>query len=932
LNIFIFNARSVVNKIDELKFYCLLHKVDILLVTESWANVENAPDVLLSLDGDYFVFRSDRDSNYRGGGGCFILVSRNLCPSLLFSMSFSIYIQLVAINIAFDTFSLAICCVYRAPLSSVSDTDELVQFLASKFNIDSPPFIIAGDFNMKEIGWDNLSKTGLSCPSYGEFVNYIVDNSIDQLITEPTRGSNILDIVLTNSHHKIGSCSLDVPFFGSDHQTVALSFNVAQKRSKILSRSSKNFYLADYDLINSFLASINWTVFFADYFEVDSMYSAFLDVVYFLIDKFVPNITCKRRRRSYPPYLFKLVKKVRFWYKRIGWGGRRCRKNYKSAVKNLRGSLAQLNANLEFKLSRSRNVKKFFQHVNRKLKVPSDIGPVEDAKGKLIFDEFDVADVFSLYFNSVYVDHPPETDLSSNISSGGFSLNYIEFFATDIFDILSSLPPRVSFSPDGLPYIFLKNCAVSLVSPLVHLFNRSMLTGKVPSLWKTAIVNPIFKKGKKSVVSNYRPIALTCSLAKVMERLVIKSLRNYFEVNGFFSSSQHGFIERKSTCSILLETVCQWQSSVLSGNFIDCAYIDFRKAFDLVPIPHLLFKLRSYGVGGCVIDWINDFLSNRVQAVKIKNCLSRFLPVKSGVAQGTVGGPFYFSVYINDLPSSLPPGAFCFLFADDLKVYSINNSPPLQEIVDAVLKWSDKWLLPVAHNKTDLIHFGKNNPRLKLLVAGNIIYPSSVVRDLGVFVSENLTFDYYLDKITLAAHRRANLIYRSFSRKNVKLLARLFTVYVRPLLEYNSVIWSPSSVKYVNLVENVQRRFTKRICSQVNSSLTYPERLKFLNLESFEFRRFYFDLFVLFKILKGYINVDFSKIVTLSQNIGRTRSCNLYKLLKGWPNSHAYALRIFDHWNSIPQSLFSSVSPAAFMSQLKKLPPDWLKFSSRIKE
>ena len=111
----------------------------------------------------------------------------------------------------------------------------------------------------------------------------------------------------------------------------------------------------------------------------------------------------------------------------------------------------------------------------------------------------------------------------------------------------------------------------------------------------------------------------------------------------------------------------------------------------------------------------------------------------------------------------------------------------------------------------------------------------NMMRDLGVVVDSHLCFSEHIANIVRKAHQRANLIHRCFTSKNSDLLVKAFKVYVRPILEFNSPVWSPSLSKDILLIESVQRKFTKRIPSM--SGLTYYSRLQVLGLKSLEIRR-----------------------------------------------------------------------------------------------
>ena len=100
---------------------------------------------------------------------------------------------------------------------------------------------------------------------------------------------------------------------------------------------------------------------------------------------------------------------------------------------------------------------------------------------------------------------------------------------------------------------------------------------------------------------------------------------------------------------------------------VDSIYLDFAKAFDSVPHQRLVNKVKSYGITGNLLEWIESFLSNRFQTVKVNGSTSYPSPVHSGVPQGSVLGPLLFILYINDLPECIESDSY--LFADDTKIF-----------------------------------------------------------------------------------------------------------------------------------------------------------------------------------------------------------------------------------------------------------------------
>jgi hypothetical protein len=727
--------------------------------------------------------------------------------------------------------TLRLINVYRPPALLLTDSRGLLCELFALSAV-SYPVTIVGDFNFCNIDWS--IPTGTFTPDL-EFLEFLSQCSFTQLVSEPTRHSRILDLVLANAQI-VSDVVVGNPFANSDHRCV--TFSVLSEAFSPEPIMFLDFKRCDSRSIEHFLYNIDWHSLSRDHSELDDFYECFVDIVRSLIHKFVP-FSYSNAVEDYPLHIQKL-----FSYRENLFShhiSERIRNKIAIVNKSINREIAKFRRNQINKYFSKGCSKRFYSYISKFTKSGVHVPPLF-YESKNYFSDGAKANCLGQYFKSVYVlNHTP---LLKQSPPADILNDTPLLFPYQVFDILSHCKLSNNTSPDSIPFIFLNKFALTLSLPVSLIFNRSFVSGTVPSLWCQAIVLPLHKKGSKDCPSNYRPISLTCSLARICEKVVRKHILSFLNRKNIISESQHGFCRRKSIETNLLEYLDDVTASLDCGKCTDSIYLDFAKAFDTVPHNVLLDKLVRIGISGSVLSWISSFLSNRSFRVKINSSFSDSFPVTSGVPQGSVLGPTLFLLFINDLPDFCKTDDVTIkLFADDLKIYCPIVRPThsnLQTCLNKLYDWCSLNALYLSPGKSSVLHLGLANPRAVYLYDNSPIpVAESSVRDLGVLIDPLLKFDCHISSIVSRARQRLFLLLKAVKSRNPVLLKRLFVIYVRPILEFASIVFSPHLKCQIEKLESVQRLATRIILSRSHFGvkLSYEERLLNLNLETLVSRR-----------------------------------------------------------------------------------------------
>lgn len=839
ISLVLFNARSILNKLDALRTLVTTSDIDLLLVTETWLNADTPID-LISLTG-YHTFRANRLN--RRGGGCLVYVKSPLKASPIGHPTLEAVADSVWLSVTLSDGPILIGCIYRPPNSEPTDLQHIIEAFNTFVGIPACGRLIAGDFNLPNICWLSLSAPSnlhnfMSCLQVGNWIQHVLS---------PTRGPNILDLVFTSALPLSHTSVLD-HFPGSDHRIIMCSFSAYLPTTKHGPRD--NFRLADWKKLHHHIRCSNWDAFFL---TNDPQISA--NVLYSNLSQCLQNIHQGTELGSKKkPLTIKLQEK----YSKLHQAYHKSKdffilmqlRRLSQYIQN-RAETIRVNQERAALADPNSNWKLSVIYKSRTPKQPSQPCQVTLPDNTILRNPKDIADAFNDHFASNLTSDSlqPPTHLPHNTAP---TLPTIFITLGDITRLLPKFKTSYHPGPDGLPPVVFTLKGTDIPILLLNTFTLSLKCSVFPSQWKTSYIIPRHKKGPSHRLDNYRPINLTPIVSRLFETIIKEKLMLHLMSNDLINVRQYGFMKQRSCLTCQYDFLNIVTHEIDKSNAIIIIFLDMTKAFDRVPHKLLLSKMRNFGIDSSLLQWFASFLSDRHQVVNIDGYLSQRKPVTSGVIQGSVLGPLLFLMYINDVFNVIRHGT-PYLFADDIKiVYSFHphNLPNTLHLIQADLQslenWCTVWRMNFSADKCSYLSY-KCTIQPGTLTLNNIpILGSTSVRDLGLQYSCTFNFSEYTSTQIARAQRTIGLVKHEIILPGSKMI--IYRSHVRPLLEYCHIIFSCIRKQDRVAIENVQRSFTKYLFGP-STQLSYHQRCQLLKIEPLWLRRVKLNLCFLFKLI-----------------------------------------------------------------------------------
>ena len=915
------NAQSILGKLQELSAYAADEGPDFILLTESWCNPSiNNTD--LSIPGYQLEneLRRDRSDTLNGLGGGLIVYSKNglkILPGDNLENDFHQYVQFKVLT---SSEPVNIILAYRPPSSSIENLEQLCSLVKNM----PKNTIIIGDINLPHIDWT----TGQADSKGRRLYEVVMEENVEQLVRFPTHDKgNTLDLVLTNMASNIISVTEDGKLGKSDHCVIITEVRIP-KRSEKNRKKILNWKKADYHQIKEYLAKVDWNEVLTRQ-SVNEAWEAFKNEIKIATAKFVPFSTIKRK--STPKWLtrenVRLVRqKKRAWKIYKLYNSIESRDRYKDLESQVKKKIMNAKRGMEKKLANSNdnNGRQFANYIKSKTKTRTSIGPIKSREGILKSDEKDMADELNSFFASVFTEEDGARCEDNNRETNA-NFSEVNITESKVRGKILKLKTHSAAGPDGIGPQILREAVNELTKPLATIYKLSLETGQVPEDWKKARVTPIYKKGAKGDPGNYRPVSLTCISCRILESILKDDMMSHLSINGLIKDSQHGFLQGKSCTTNLIVFMDKLTKIIDSGKAADVFYLDFAKAFDKVPHSKLLMKMRRKGINGKVYRWIEAWLADRTQTVKVGDAESRPSKVKSGVPQGSVLGPPLFDIFIDDLDECATLIELLIKFADDTKgikeINGVGDGEKLQETLDNLVRWAKKWGMQYNIPKCKIMHLGRNNPMYVYKMEGRQLEVVEEEKDIGVIVHKSLKPSKQCRRAAGTATAVLRQLARNFHYRDRNIFRKLYIQYVRPHLEFASPAWSPWLKEDKEVLEKVQIKAVGMISGLKGKD--YKEKCTEVGIDTLETRREKQDLLETFKIMKNPEATGRILQGTQARAGAVTRTAaEPYNIAVERARldirKHSFTGRVPERWNKLPASVKSSETIQMFKTAMKK--------------
>jgi hypothetical protein len=913
----------------------LNYKFDVMVIGETKLK-STFPKSLYNLTGyDMYIscrkcFKNSKGKSV-GGGGLLLYVKKDIIVTN--HETYSTSFEKISFNMCLNKQKLKLVTYYRPPESQkIRNIDDFIADVEKEISDEKERIMLVGDVNIDVL--DNCKYAKEYKNLMGAYNMKIVNKNVTRDVSE-----KIIDHVAINFDDKchifVHTISLDKNF--TDHNMIITTI----EDMKVLKPKPqwRSYDRLDYEKLNEHMNDSQKLKDILRINDVNVIAQSLTEITQDAIKSCTTKFRIKtKNENNLIPWLNRRIKKVQDEKRKIRKKLKRKRycqetkEQFKIISQKLKMTIKTEEKKFCYKNLMVKDPKVLWRNLNSILGKKSNdvISSICDTNGKIMMNKAEIAESFNQYF----IESVNETVSSISESRKSFKFislpNSMGLDETDEMEVKNAINSlkNVSAGNDGIKPQVVKFLQNHLSLPMCHLINRMFLTGIYPDIFKTAIVIPINKSGKKNDISDYRPVSILNSFNKIVEKVLYRRIMNFVTKNKIIYCKQYGFREKSNTEVAAIELIHDIRQNLDKKKKVSLIMMDVKKAFDSVSTCQLVKALERSGIRGIVLNLIKNYLTNRKQVVKVGEHISKPRNVSNGVVQGGTLGSLLFLIFINEM-SQISLNGTLYLYADDALIL---NTHEKNDQIDGIVRNDVRKVIDflntkrLALNETKTTYMIIHSPYQKLSDSDEITVNDhftmkrcTTAKYLGLVLDEHLKFDEHCKLLESKLTSSAGILWRMRNKLPVHIKKTIYHTLFESHLLYMNTLWGNACENVIKPLQSIQNRALRSVFNlerRFNRIKMYSHHVE--NCLPIRGINYLLTSTYIYKNLHGNIlsNIKLSKTINR-----RGRSSQQNEIQCSSSNSHyghksitSFGVKIF---NNLPTDLKNLKHPAAFKWALR---------------
>ena len=921
------NINGLTHKLDELRLLIASTDLDVLALTETHLSNDIHDNELII--ENYNILRNDRNNGLTPWGGTAIYFNESLSAHEFTSDH---DIEATWIDITIKGQKLLVGSVYRPPKDNafLQKFNRALNEVSHRSNI-----IVFGDFNI------DISKTAkLPEPALTHSYKSILRaNKLKNVITEYTRVTDstksLIDHVLASDCSKLLSSGTYDPCL-SDHRLIFAVMKLKRQRKSPTFKTVKNYKNVDWKKVQTEMLETPWWV-TSTFDDVDDSYWAWKSLYNQILSNHVKERKVKVRAESHPWMNSDIRKQMNHRYKLLVLAQKTNKGSlqwtlYKQARNKCTALLRKAKSDYwKNKFDNSTSTKEFWSLVKsfQGQQTRSKIGPIKDDGGKILTCDHEKSNTLNKYFATIGKKMseplPPPQPIEVNNAAPHCS-PVIEIDRSDLSKQFKKLThPSKASGIDNISARDLHSIGEPIIDSLMTIFNKSIDTLNIPSIWKRSKVKCLHKKGSKLECENYRPISLLSIPSKLMESIICRNLDYHLQSHNLLNEGQWGFRKQRSTILALLNMTEKWRYLLDNNHHVGILFLDYRKAFDSVNHEVIDHKLLKHGINGDLHKWIMNYLSERSQITVVNGKSSDMELVDTGVPQGSLIGPRAFTLTVNDCPD-ISEDFDTDLFADDnTSACSDKNLDTMfvkvQHMSNELSLWSSTARLSIHPLKSTLLVLSPKafiGPLPVVTLDGVPLTIKKNAKCLGVKIDNKLSWKNHISSTTKLFGVKIKKLFK-MRDMSTETLKSIYIQGILPSVTYALPVWGNGCKNQLDHLNDLHCKVARMIF-RTGDQMSNSDVLNLAKFESIDIMYKRQLACLSYKLFKNQLPVSLTKWQAEKKTSRVLRNKHRVKLPSfnkvAYKKSFAYRSAVI--WNQLSNETVDQNSLSCFKKKLSK--------------